>query len=322
MKTNRSFLALPLVGLAMVLVFALAACGGGSTTGPSDPSSSSAGGYIPPTPTPEADSININNFNLSEPQDGIITMSGFVKAKGEGTMVVRLEFRTQGSGWVSFDGAPRTGAFDIDPIKQVNLNKAQIDLNNTAIQCGDYTVTVIGCTDKACKNFATDTRNFSKPEEYCRSSSSETVVSSSSAMGWRFGSGQELNVNKSEPTPIGPSGSTFTLRETEEGVGIGFTSCTIRDTDQANKIGPDSEPLNGKADDYPADIFGVAPAFGIGPAVSTLELVSKVYYIVTCGSDKFLMWFRITDRGLEITPDTWPKQVKYWPITQSPEGLL
>jgi len=314
MKSKLSFLALPLVVMVLVLVFALAACGGGSGgTGPSDPSSSS-GNYIPPS-TPEADSININDFKLNDPEDGVITMSGFVKAKGEGTMVMRLEFRTsQGSGWVSFDGTPRTGAFDITPIKQVNLNKAQINLTNESMPCGSYTVTVIGCTDAACKNYATDTKDFSKPEEYCRSSSSESVPSSSSAIGWRFGPDQEIQVNKSEPTPIGPSGSTFTLQETEEGVSIGFTSCNIRHTNEANKVGSDSEPVNGKTDDYPADIFPE-----IGPPATSLELVNKVYYIVTCGSDRFLMWFRITDRILEITPTTWPKQVKYWSITQSPE---
>jgi len=314
MKKNLSFLALPaLAGLVLVLVFALASCGGGSTTGPAELSSSS-GNYIPPTPTPEADSININNFDLSEPLDGIITMSGFVKAKGEETMVVKLEFRTSGSGWVSYDGVPRTGAFDITPIKQVNLNKAKIDLTNTAIPCGGpYSVTVIGCTDATCKNNATDTREFSKPEEYCRSSSSETEASSSSAKGWIFGGNQTVEAGNSEPTPIGPSGSVFVLQETEEGVSVAFTSCNIRDTENVNKIGTDQEPISGK--EYAADVI---PNLG-SPRTSLDPVENKVYYVVTCGNDRYLIWFRISDRILEITTTTWPKQVKYWPITQSPD---
>jgi len=312
MKTKLSFLALPFLGL--VLTVALVACGsdgGGGTT--HEGNSSGSNNPLPPV---ESDSLKFEGLKIDEEPDdeGIIKIRGFIRAIGAETRIVKLEFSAQNTSWISYNGNPVNGAITGLSEKQIVLGSStEINLKNPSMACGGpYNVNIKACTDNSGKFCAvSEAVSFSKPDSYCRSSSSAvTEVSSSSEAGWKFGSEQAKSAENGGPVTIG-SGA-FTLQSTEEAISVNLSGgCNIRDLGAISFLDGDQFPRDGKTYNRP---FAV-----IGPAESRIaDLSSKVYYLIYCGEDKYLIWFLLMDRDSGLGFDTWPKPVKYWPVTESP----
>jgi len=306
MKTKFSFLAMALY-LGLALAFVLSACGGGDDTPPPSTSSPSSAPYNPSSEVNNDSTVKISNFGLTE-LGGKYYIAGLIQGS-QAKPIVRLEFTTEGSGWVSFGGTP-TNAINLPvPSRVVDLSNdgpTIIDLSNTAIDCNkQYSVTVKACIDATCSagNFSTKNGTFTKTDPtYCASSSSGGGVSSSSELAWVFGGLTTASVPQNTDVPIGASFVKLSGDDTQPLLTV--TGGAVRDLVGCKTIlaGAD-DPVVGKA--YSAIELG-----NTSPTGSTYnDLNENCYYLIYIGGDtRYLIRFkRSGDKWYN-----WPKQVQYW----------
>lgn len=332
MKTRLFFLALPLCFcLGLVLTFGLAACDNGGG-GKHEDSSSSGAVYNPSSANPEGDSIYISNFKLGEPVDGIITLAGMVNTKGSATRIRRLEFITQAGktqpGWVSYDNSPVTGPIVNIEAKVINLNKAKIDLTNSAIGCGSHNITVKACPD-ATKEVGcqSDNGTFERPQSYCLPSSSSGAQSSSSEAVWKFDAVVSAELEKDEEKSMG-TGASFKIIEylvgTSTVTAVSITNGTIKELPNMPTTFDNSTDLGYPVADkeYPDGRKFIAEAStNICPSKDNssnkpcIDITKEFYYLIysSSGNDKYLIRFEPKSDWIE-----WPKVAKYWRVKVSP----
>ena len=311
MKTKLAFFALPL-SLGLVLAFVLAACESGGGGSP-EPSSSSGGTYTPssafvpdeisfPELQIEPDIMDANRLSINV---SIIAAAA--------TPITKLEFKP--SGIVSYTGPTTWSAEDGQTMLKLSGVNTWIDLTDASISCGEnqgFEVIVCIATGatppELCSN---QPGSFNKPQSYCQSSSSAEEVSSSSSQVVVFGSMTEIEVNKNVAASIGSA--SFTLRETDNGINIEFSSGTIRSSGLANIA--DFENSSGEGAPMPGKEYPGNKLSGMGePYTKIEEMQSDFYYLIeTITGERYLAWFRIFRTG-EFPIDKWPKPVKYWRV--------
>ncbi|MCL1955686.1 MAG: hypothetical protein FWF63_00055 [Fibromonadales bacterium] len=317
MKTKLSFLALSLC-LGIVLTFVLAAC---STNDPVQGSGSSSSAGATHTPSSNVDNpgvVEIRNFELdATTSSDKIYISGKVEAT-KANPIVRIEFITTGSGWVSFDDKPVTGPITLPGVSSVQLSDARIDLMNPSIPCATHYLTVKACIDEKCSagKFTQESKQFTKPEMLCALSSSGGEVSSSSEAVWVFAPpSPDAEVPLNGSVQVG-SGS-FKLSGDEGQPDMEVFGGKVR---PVVALGTDDvEP--GKSYSSKESLLGSTPATAI--KLSNIRcggdpcvVQNGDYYLIYLdGGDKYLVQFK---KAPGHTWPDWPKACTLWRATVSP----
>jgi len=306
MKTELSFWKLPLC-LGMALVFALAACTSESDNPPPPSTPGTSGGGVPMSSEVVSEEAKFTNFDVIREYE-TVSITGTISAATKDPLV-KVEFITNGSGWVSYKGNPVIGPITPSEADAVlfKLADAMIDLNNTVIPCATHNITVNACTSTGkCSN---KNGSFEKPAYLCQSSSSGTELSSSSEAVWIFGSPQFADVSINVSTPLGAG--SFVMSGDDGQPSIEVFNGKIR---YANAVGAD-EVVPGTAYSSKENYLGSQ-----APTSSKLSDDEGVqngdYYLIYLNNgDKYLLQFK-PKTG---TPwPSWPKSCTYWKATESP----
>ncbi|MDR2583625.1 MAG: hypothetical protein LBC75_09115 [Fibromonadaceae bacterium] len=315
MKTKFSFLALPLC-LGFVLTLVLSACSTGNEPSGGGNSSSSGAVYTPSSNVYNPGVVEIRGFELDQTTSSDkVYVSGKVEAT-KAEPIVRIEFKTGGSGWVIFNDAPVTGPINLPGVTSVQLSDAKIDLTNPSIPCGTHSLTVEACIDAKCSSdkMARDTKQFTKPETLCAISSSGEVSSSSEAV-WVFAPGQDENVPLNGTVQVG-SGS-FKLSGDDGQPDMEVYGGKVR---PVIALGADDvEP--GKSYSSKESLLGSTPATEI--KLSNIRcggdpcvVQNGDYYLIYLdGGDKYLVQFK---KAAGSSWPSWPKACTFWRATVSP----
>jgi len=307
MKTKLSFLVLPLC-LGMVVALVLAACGGESS--PSGPQSgaSSSGGYTPMSSDVTSSQVTISdNFGVELDYE-IVRITGTIQA-AKVDPLVKVEFRVNGSGWVSYKGNPVTGAITFpvsDSVTLVRLSDAEIDLNNPSIPCSTLlTIQVVAYPASGEDNRGSKSGTFEKPAYMCAISSSGTEASSSSEAVWKFEAPHFEDVILNSAVNIG-SGSFKLTGDDDAQPDIEVTGGAIR---RAESIGGDDDVIPGKA-------YSVKNLGSVVPSDTKEVLQNQEYYLIYLNNgDKYLLQFTKREGA---SWSSWPKKCTYWKATESP----
>jgi hypothetical protein len=311
MKTKQFFLALPFC-LGVVLTFMLAACPGGSDSPSDGESSSSANVPVSSAVIDTTGNIVITVEPNVDLADAEVRLRGQVDAGN--LHIVSLRFIPDG--WVKYNGAimssEQTWAENDGPTNITLTSRTVIDLKQGNIPCGGISVSVEACTilENGQRVSPQTPVFFTKPQSYCNSSSSVEQSSSSEAV-WKFGTLNSFEVLQSgtSKTGTGTIGSIDITLDENDGLKINLTNGKIQWLGGINDFEPttaDTYPVVGKA--YPDSKFKDKESFA-----TVLDIVNKDYYFVYSNdnSNKYLM-------RCEASSYTWPKTVKYWPVTESP----
>jgi len=295
--------------LGLVLALAFVACSGGGGGGGDDPEKSSSsnggGGYVPPEESPF---IGLD-VDISESGSKV-----YILGSVEGTdnnPIESVDFIP--ANWVNYTGST-TG------VTVLLGGKTTIDLTNSAIPCkDDNKIQVKACVKvdgKVCKDCcATSEKTFKKPQSYCNSSSSTTVVSSSSVAMWKFGNWALMDMPDGSAKTISGFGASILLESRLENGA--YMPYIVVSNGELRVTGLPEIGLFATDDGYPEVGKGYELKYLEKNPENNILTGKGASYIVSSGSKKYLIRIEAKN-GDEGDFDLWPKQIRYWEVTESP----
>lgn len=316
MKTRLSLLALPPCwGLALVLIFALAACDDGSKGGSSDGSSSSKSGSSnnPPTgPGEENKEVAFDGFDVGEPDGNKIYLKGLALGTNKDP-IVRLEYSgsfpltclTDLEGSIPSSGI-RTLSSPISSYDFTNVDITLKDNSSCTMECKDHWIRVKACASK-CSESAV--KNFKKAKNCATSSSGGAQESSSSSEAvWAFESPRSESVNASSTVTIGSGSIKLEGGGETDQPDIVVSGGKIRTTTVTGADFPGDVQAN---HDYSTKDLGTDQ-----PTSDRLAMQQFQFYLIYFSNgDKYLLVFTKDDDSVW---SRWPKKCYYWKATKSP----
>jgi len=314
----------------MVLIFVLAACSGGSSTGPGDGGNSSVGGTTNLSSSAQSSSkigftVGSTDINMNLNADKVDLLGTFNGMQAD--PILTLEFIPYN--WVKYNGNVANSVMQVNGTTgtaTIILNgKASVDLLNSSIECNkESTVRVKACakpTDGK-ENCTEHDYKFTKPADYCAISSSgggNQTQSSSSEVKWKFGSMGEVQAGRGTENNVSDC-PRFTLTERDEGTMIPYLSVTGGNVREAAGVNVFVDPGFDSNGHLKNGYEFSNSSFDFGSPSSQPVLVQwKYFYLITSGDNRCLL--RIEGRGGVSGADEWsewPKTVPYWKVTSGP----